>query len=148
MRARRGVGVTELRHAEVQRAVARESVHHAHRPEGAQVAGDGGGQDRDHAEALAEGERGGDGGLLDAENGFGGPVAQGVKAGIAETGDDVSGGVGLALGQRQQMRDRQVGLGLAFDARRALGQRQAAIRSGRARPPWGAAGDGRVDARR
>jgi hypothetical protein len=92
----RGGLVGELRDAEVQRAVPGQPVHHAHRPEGAQVAGDGGGQDRDDAEALAEGEGGGDGGLLDAEDGFGGPVAQGVKAGIAETGDDEGGGVGEA----------------------------------------------------
>jgi hypothetical protein len=118
--------VGEFRDAQVQRPVTGKAVHHAHGPEGAQVAGDGGGQDRDDAEALAEGEGGCDGGLLDAEDGFGGAVAQRVEAGVAEAGDDEGGGVGKGLGEGQQMRDREVGLGLAFDAGRALGRvRQA-----------------------
>jgi hypothetical protein len=98
---KRDVRIGEVRDAEVQRPVTGQPVHHAHRAEGAQVAGDGGGQDRDDAEALAEGEGGVNGGLLDAEDGFGGAVAQRVEAGVAETGDDeaaASGGFRRASG--------------------------------------------------
>jgi hypothetical protein len=63
-----------------------------------------------------------------------------VEAGVAEAGDDEGGGVGKGLGEGQQMRDREVGLGLAFDAGRALGQGQAGDVDAKAVAPWGAAG--------
>jgi hypothetical protein len=97
-------------------------------PEGAQVPRDRGGQDRDHAEALAEGQRGHHRAFLDAEHGPGRPVAQGMQGGIAETGDDEARRLGFQpFGQRKQMRHHRVGLGLALDAGRTLGQRDAGI---------------------
>ena len=49
----------------------------------------------DDAEALAHGERGHDGGLLDAEHRQRGGIAQGVQAGVAEAGNDEAGSVVL-----------------------------------------------------
>ena len=92
------------------------------------MTGDRGRQDRDHAKALSKGQRGHDGGLLNADNGQGGLIAQRMQARIAKAGNHIARSIRLCRRKVQHWRNRQIGLSLALDARRPFGQRQTADR--------------------
>jgi hypothetical protein len=79
------------------------------------------GQDRDHAKAAAEGQRGQDPAFGDAEHRLRGRLASRKQAGIAEAGNDKGRGVGFLLADdAAERQDHPVRIGLTLDARRSL----------------------------
>ncbi len=96
--AAEGAGlVGEFDDAQADGAVAGHAVVQAHLPDIAQVARNRFPQDRDHAEALAQGERGQDAALGDAQHRLGRELARGMQAGVGIAGDDEGGAVVVAL---------------------------------------------------
>ena len=118
--------VGQLDDAEADRAVAGHAVGHAHLADIAQVARDRLLQDRDHAEALAQGHRGQDAALGDAEHRLGRDLARGMQAGIGVAGDDEGRAVVVAaLHRGADRRHDALDMRLGLDARRALLQGHA-----------------------
>src|SRR5258706_11608455 len=89
------------------------------------------GCDRDHAEPVAAGERCQDRTFGDAENRTAGRLAAYVQARIAVTGNDEGGGRDVVLDDPPEGQDDLLGILLALDAERTLGEGLATD----ARPP-------------